>query len=80
MLFCRLTDAVTSRGKNLVNILNEICDSKQRTLNEKKVALEQLSLLTDHCIEFITNALERGNDLAVLKTKTYALWTTSAIL
>ena len=68
-LFFRLTEAFTTRGKHLVNKLNEICDSKQKTLNEKKVALEQLSLLTDHCIDFISHALDKGNDMAVLKTK-----------
>lgn len=66
----RLTDAVTTRGKYLVSKLNEVCDSKQKTLNEKKIALEQLSLLTDHCIDFISSALDRGSDMAVLKTKT----------
>lgn len=67
--FSRLTEAFTTRGKHLVNKLNEICDSKQKTLNEKKIALEQLSLLTDHCIDFISHALDKGNDMAVLKTK-----------
>ncbi len=69
----RLTEAATTRGKHLVNKLNEICDAKQKTLNDKKGALEQLSLLTDHCIEFISRALDRGTDMAVLKTKTWAV-------
>ncbi|XP_065215933.1 E3 ubiquitin-protein ligase TRIM33-like [Planococcus citri] len=71
--FMKLTEAITTRGKYLVEKLNEICDTKQRTLNEKKVALEQLSLLTDHCTDFISSALERGSDMAVLKTKTAML-------
>lgn len=49
--------------------LNEVCDAKQRTLNEKKEALEQLAGITDHCVEFVNGALEAGSDTAVLHAK-----------
>ncbi|KAJ9598237.1 hypothetical protein L9F63_011058, partial [Diploptera punctata] len=65
----KLTNAISSRGKQLVLQLNEVCDAKQRTLKEKKIALEQLSNLTDHCIEFVNNALNKGSDMALLYSK-----------
>lgn len=52
--------------------LNEVCDQKQNTLNEKKVALDQLSRLTDHCILFGTHALKKGSDMELLYSKKYA--------
>lgn len=39
--------------------LNEVCDAKQRTLSEKKDALEQLAAITDHCVDFVTAALDQ---------------------
>jgi len=51
--------------------LNEVCDQKQNTLNEKKVALDQLSRLTDHCILFGTHALKKGSDMELLYSKKY---------
>lgn len=51
--------------------LNEVCDQKQNTLNEKKIALDQLSKLTDHCIQFVTHALEKGSDMELLYSKRY---------
>lgn len=49
--------------------LNEVCDVKQKTLNEKKVALEHLASLTDHCINFVQSALDKGSDMALLFSK-----------
>lgn len=57
------------RGKQLIARLTEVCDSKQKTLQEKKEALQQLSKMTDHCIEFTQNALESGSDMALLFSK-----------
>lgn len=51
--------------------LNEVCDQKQNTLNEKKVALDQLSKLTDHCILFGSYALKKGSDMELLYSKKY---------
>lgn len=51
--------------------LNEVCDQKQNTLSEKKVALDQLSRLTDHCILFGTHALKKGSDMELLYSKKY---------
>ncbi|EEB19753.1 conserved hypothetical protein [Pediculus humanus corporis] len=65
----RLTNTINARGKQLVLGLNEVCDVKQKTLCEKKEALEQLSLLTDHCIDFVNNALNKGSDKALLYSK-----------
>lgn len=48
-----------------------MCDQKQNTLNEKKVALDQLSKLTDHCILFGTYALKKGSDMELLYSKKY---------
>lgn len=53
--------------------LNEVCDAKQKTLSEKKMALEQLSLVTDHCIDFVTNSVNKGSDMALLFSKRYVL-------
>lgn len=47
----------------------QACDAKQRTLTDKKKALENLSKLTDHCISFVTDALDKGSDLALLYSK-----------
>lgn len=55
----RLTNAINTRGKELVLRLNEVCDAKQKILTEKKDALQQLSAITDHCIEFVNAALEQ---------------------
>lgn len=57
------------RGKQLIARLTEVCDSKQKTLQEKKQALEQLSKMTDHCIDFTQHALDTGSDMALLFTK-----------
>jgi hypothetical protein len=65
----RLTNTINTRGKQLVLQLTEVCDAKQRTLKDKKVALEQLSNLTDHCIDFVNNALNKGSDMALLYSK-----------
>ncbi|XP_012250621.2 E3 ubiquitin-protein ligase TRIM33 [Athalia rosae] len=65
----QLTNAINTRGKQLVLRLNEVCDQKQNTLNEKKVALDQLSKLTDHCIQFVNHALDKGSDMALLYSK-----------
>lgn len=53
--------------------LNEVCDSKQKTLNEKREALDQLSMLTDHCVGFTQHALDRGSDMALLHSKRHVL-------
>lgn len=55
----RLTHAINTRGKQLVLRLNEVCDGKQRTLSEKKDALEQLAAITDHCVDFVSAALQQ---------------------
>lgn len=69
-MFCfRLTDTIKIRGKHLISRLTEVCDSKQKTLQEKKQALEQLSKMTDHCIDFTQHALDTGSDMALLFTK-----------
>ncbi|XP_059612511.1 E3 ubiquitin-protein ligase TRIM33 isoform X2 [Phlebotomus argentipes] len=62
----KITNTVNLRGKQLVMRLNEVCDSKLKVLNEKKEALQQLSGHTDHCIDFVQNALDKGSDSAVL--------------
>ena len=49
--------------------MNDVCNSKHKTLNEKKLALKQLSGLTDHCINFVQGALNKGSDMALLSTK-----------
>ncbi|XP_049937524.1 E3 ubiquitin-protein ligase TRIM33-like isoform X2 [Schistocerca serialis cubense] len=68
-LVFKLTKAINHRGKQLILQLNEICDNKQHTLMDKKVALEQLSQLTDHCIDFVKNALNKSSDMALLFSK-----------
>lgn len=73
VFFLRLTNAINTRGKQLVMRLNEVCDQKQNTLNEKKVALDQLSKLTDHCIQFVSHALNKGSDMELLYSKKYVI-------
>lgn len=68
-LVVKLTQTVSTRGKQLVGKLTEVCESKQKTLQEKKLALEQLSKMTDHCIEFTQYALDHGSDMALLYSK-----------
>lgn len=65
----RLTNSITVRGKELVTKVTKICGDKQHTLEEKKQALQQISKMTDHCIEFIQNALDNGTDMALLYSK-----------
>lgn len=65
----RLTNAVNARGKQLISRLNDVCDQKQNTLTEKKVALDQLSKLTDHCMDFVNYALVTGTDMELLYCK-----------
>ncbi|CAH1978376.1 unnamed protein product [Acanthoscelides obtectus] len=68
-LVVKLTNTINVRGKQLVSKLSEVCESKQKTLHEKKQALEQLSKMTDHCISFTQNALDNGSDMALLYSK-----------
>jgi tripartite motif-containing protein 33 len=68
-LVAKLASAVSSRGKQLLFRLNQVCEHKLEVLNEKKVALQHLSSHTDHCIGFVQNALENGSDGAVLYSK-----------
>lgn len=68
-LVAKLASAVSSRGKQLLFRLNQVCEHKLQVLNEKKEALSQLSGHTDHCINFVQNALENGSDGAVLYSK-----------
>lgn len=65
----KITNTVNMRGKQLVMRLNEVCDSKLKVLNEKKEALQLLSENTDHCIEFVQGALDKGSDCAILSSK-----------
>ncbi|XP_037945595.1 E3 ubiquitin-protein ligase TRIM33 isoform X2 [Teleopsis dalmanni] len=65
----KITNTVNHRGKQLVMRLNEVCDSKMKVLIEKKDALQLLSDNTDHCIEFMSNALDKGSDYAILSSK-----------
>ncbi|KAG7304650.1 hypothetical protein JYU34_009991 [Plutella xylostella] len=65
----KLTNAINTRGKQLVLRLNAVCDSKQQTLAEKKQALEQLASITEHCVSTVTASLEQGSDTAVLYSK-----------
>nr|CAH7723760.1 unnamed protein product [Callosobruchus chinensis] len=68
-LVVKLTNTINVRGKQLVSKLSEVCDSKHKTLHEKKQALEQLSKMTDHCISFTQYALDNGSDMALLYSK-----------
>ncbi|KAJ8937289.1 hypothetical protein NQ318_020339, partial [Aromia moschata] len=68
-LVVKLTNTINVRGKQLVAKLTEVCDSKQKTLQEKKQALQQLSKMTDHCIQFTQHALDNGSDMALLYSK-----------
>lgn len=54
---------------NIVLHCAQVCDSKLKVLNEKKDALQLLSGHTDHCIDFVQNALDKGSDNAVLFSK-----------
>lgn len=65
----KITNTVNMRGKQLVVRLNEVTDTKLKVLNEKKEALQQLSSHTDHCIDFVKAALDKGSDSAVLFSK-----------
>ncbi|XP_053616450.1 E3 ubiquitin-protein ligase TRIM33 [Plodia interpunctella] len=65
----KLTNAINTRGKQLVLRLNEVCDGKQRTLSEKKEALQHLAAVTDHTVDFVSAALEHGSDTALLHCK-----------
>ncbi|KAF5308881.1 hypothetical protein FQR65_LT00581 [Abscondita terminalis] len=68
-LVVKLTNTINVRGKQLISRLSEVCEQKQKTLQEKKVALDQLSKMTDYCIEFTQHALENGSDMALLYSK-----------
>ncbi|CAD7092367.1 unnamed protein product [Hermetia illucens] len=65
----KITNTVNHRGKQLAMRLNEVCDSKLKVLNEKKDALQLLSENTDHCIDFVQAALDKGSDCAILYSK-----------
>ncbi|CAD6991072.1 unnamed protein product [Ceratitis capitata] len=65
----KITNTVNMRGKQLAMRLNEVCDTKMKVLIEKKDALQLLSDNTDHCIEFMENAMEKGSDYAILSSK-----------
>lgn len=65
----KITNTVNARGKQLAMRVNEVCDGKLKILTEKKDALQMLSDNTDHCIDFVANALEKGSDGAILYSK-----------
>ncbi|XP_017048789.1 transcription intermediary factor 1-alpha isoform X4 [Drosophila ficusphila] len=65
----KITNTVNTRGKQLIMRLNEVCDSKLKVLVEKKETLQLLSDNTDHCIDFMQNALDKGSDFAILSSK-----------
>lgn len=65
----KITNTVNMRGKLLIMRLNEVCDSKLKVLIEKKEHLQLLADHTDHCIEFMSGALEKGSDYAILSSK-----------
>lgn len=65
----KITNTVNMRGKQLIMRLNEVCDSKLKVLIEKKEHLQLLADHTDHCIEFMSGALEKGSDYAILSSK-----------
>jgi tripartite motif-containing protein 33 len=69
VLSTRLTNVINKRCKKIVQTLNEVCDEKQRTLEDKRSTLEQITKLTDHCITAVSHQLETGSDLALLFSK-----------
>lgn len=68
-LVAKLASAVSSRGKQLMTRLNQVCEQKLQVLSEKKDALSLLSGHTDHCINFVQHSLDNGSDGAVLYSK-----------
>jgi tripartite motif-containing protein 33 len=68
-LVAKLANAVSSRGKQLLFRLNQVCEHKLQVLSEKKDTLQQLNSHTDHCINFVQNVVENGSDTAVLYSK-----------
>jgi len=71
MCVFRLTNVINKRCKKIVQCLNEVCDDKQKTLEEKRSTLEQITKLTDHCITAVSHQLDTGSDLALLFSKKY---------
>jgi tripartite motif-containing protein 33 len=68
-LVAKLANAVSSRGKQLLFRLNQVCEHKLQVLSEKKDTLQQLNSHTDHCINFVQNVVDNGSDTAVLYSK-----------
>jgi hypothetical protein len=61
----RFTYAFSTQIEELVSQLSEVSDAKWGTLDNKKAALEQLHSLTDNCIDFVSNAINTGSDMAL---------------
>lgn len=68
-LVAKLANAVSSRGKQLLFRLNQVCEHKLTVLSDKKETLSQINSHTDHCINFVENVLENASDTAVLHSK-----------
>lgn len=68
-LVAKLANAVSSRGKQLLFRLNQVCEHKLHVLGDKKETLSQINSHTDHCINFVENVLDNASDTAVLYSK-----------
>lgn len=65
----KILAAVNQRGAQLLSKLNEAFKPKLESLSGKKDSIQLLSDHTDHCINFLQNALDNGSDSAILSSK-----------
>ncbi|KAI4463544.1 transcription intermediary factor [Holotrichia oblita] len=61
---------ITEKKKALVLEITQLVVKLTNTINvREKIALDQLSKMTDHCIQFTQHALDNGSDMALLYSK-----------
>uniref|UniRef100_T1JL95 Uncharacterized protein n=1 Tax=Strigamia maritima TaxID=126957 RepID=T1JL95_STRMM len=65
----RFITEINRRSKQLLSELNTICQEKKVRLVAKGNELHKVCTKLDHCERFITTALDRGDDVALLNSK-----------
>ena len=65
----RFTDIIRQRGVTLIDLLREVCNSKQEQLDKKNEVLLHLGSQADHCITIIEAVLSSASDMSLLFSK-----------
>ncbi|XP_014247259.1 E3 ubiquitin-protein ligase TRIM33 isoform X2 [Cimex lectularius] len=68
-----LTNAVRKGGTDLMYEINEVCEKQLTETDQKKAILEQKRIQIQHCVDFMSNTLEKSSDPALMFAKTHII-------